>query len=107
VGRNTAKCDTVKTANFETLNFYYLNAQSIKEKKRNDFTAFLETSKDDVICVTETWFVQDELPNGVLSDKKYVVHRKDRPGHAGGVALFAKQELKTSAVTLNTYSILI
>ena len=92
-----------KKLNFETLRYYYCNAHSFWNK-RNEYQRLLATLEFDVICLTETW-LNSEKTNGTFCPKEYRVFRKDRNSNGGGVALFAKRELQTSAVSLdNRYS---
>lgn len=41
----------------------------------------------DVICLTETWLF-DDIPDSAVSLRDFVLLRKDRPSHAGGLAAY-------------------
>ena len=82
------------------MKYYYVNANSIWIK-RTQYLTLLSQCQYDVISVCETK-LDAVKPNGVICDKNYVLHRKDRDSRGGGVALFVKRELKTSVVTIDS-----
>ena len=51
----------------------------------------------DVVCVTETWLT-DTIPDSALSMKNYVLFRRDRPTHAGGIAAYINCDIPCQIV---------
>lgn len=72
--------------------FCHINAQSLKPKI-DEFRLIFESSNMDVICVSETW-LNESIPNGLISLHGYKVFRSDRlVGGGGGVAIYVKDNI--------------
>ena len=69
----------------------FLNARSIVNK-REDLQALLESEQLDVLAVAET-FLDDDILDSELVDNSYVVFRRDRNRHGGGVMLLLRNNL--------------
>jgi len=50
---------------------------------------------NDVICVSETWFLHDFSDLSIACDD-YVVYRADPFSHAGGVAIYVNKKLNST-----------
>ena len=75
------------------------NARSLRNKLDN-LQLLLTAAEYDVIFVTETW-LREDIPDALLvQGSNYSVHRCDRIGLGGGVAVFIKSSLKAVPVTL-------
>ena len=72
----------------------YLNARSIVPK-RFDLSAYVLTGDFDVVAVTEI-FLDDSIHDSHIVPPGYVVFRKDRNRHGGGVLLLIRESLNTS-----------
>ena len=69
----------------------HINAQSLI-KKIDEFRYIFEGSDIDVVCVSETWFY-NELPDSFVSINGYKIIRADRHTHAGGVAIYIRNNI--------------
>ena len=71
-----------------------LNARSVVPK-RFDLSAYVLTGDFDVVAVTET-FLDDSIHDSHIVPPGYVVFRKDRNRHGGGVLLLIRESLNAS-----------
>ena len=55
----------------------------------------------DVVCVTETWLA-DTIPDSAVSMKNYVLFRRDRPTHFGGIAAYINCDIPCLIVSTPT-----
>ena len=55
----------------------------------------------DVVCVTETWLT-DTIPHSAVSMKNYVLFRRDRPTHPGGIAAYINCDIPCQIVSTPT-----
>lgn len=55
----------------------------------------------DVVCVTETWLT-DTIPDSAVSMNNYVLFRRDRPNHAGGIAAYINCDIPSQIVSTPT-----
>jgi len=62
-------------------------------KKIYEFRYMFVNSEIDVICVSETWFVQS-LCDVLISCDGYNVYRSDRVSHGGWVPIYVKKKFK-------------
>lgn len=73
------------------LKIAHLNAQSLNNKL-DEFKYIFVTSGVDVICVSETWF--DSLVNdAIFNIPGFKLFRADRESHAGGVAIYVRNNI--------------
>jgi len=63
------------------LKIVHLNAQSLL-KKIDELRFLFTQSNVDLICVSETWFVNDLCDLSIICEG-FNVYRSDRTGHAG------------------------
>lgn len=70
----------------------HINAQSLT-KKIDEFCYLFEDSAVDAICVSETWF-DKKINEKIVELNGYHIFRSDRVGHAGGVAIYIKNNIK-------------
>jgi len=82
------------------LKICHINAQSLP-KKIEEFRYMFVNSEIDVICVSETWFVQS-LCDVLISCDGYNVYRSDRVSHGGGVAIYVNKKLKAKIICQHT-----
>lgn len=78
------------------LKISHINAQSLY-KKIDEFRYIFQNSKIDIICVSETWF-RPEICDNVYNLQDYKLYRADRPSHAGGVAIYVKNNIKCNVI---------
>lgn len=55
----------------------------------------------DEVCVTETWLT-DTIPDSAVSMNNYVLFRRDRPTHAGGIAAYINCDISCQIVSTPT-----
>ena len=70
------------------LQILYFNSRSILPKM-DELLALVEADNPDLICVTETWLNAD-CTNAEIAVPGYVVCRRDRDRHGGGVMLYIR-----------------
>lgn len=76
------------------INICHLNAQSLNNKI-DEFRFIFENSSMDIICVSETW-LKETTPDCLINLRGYQIFRADRKSHAGGVAIYVKDNIKCS-----------
>ena len=67
------------------------NARSL-EKKFDELTAQLLSTRMDIAVITESWF-NDRIDDSVLTIPGYVLQRRDRPTRGGGVCTFVSSSI--------------
>lgn len=77
----------------------HFNAQSLG-RKVDEFRHIFVNSEVDVICVSETWFRSD-VCDSVYALDGYRLYRKDRTSHAGGVAIYMRNTIKSTRLTIS------
>lgn len=92
-------------------NIVHLIARSLNSVKIHFIRHVFECSSVDVVCVSETWFLND-VSDVCYSLKNYNVARNDRVGkRGGGVAIYCKTSLTPRfylsqvGMALNTFSL--
>ena len=55
------------------------------------------TSKFNVFCITETW-LSDYISDGEILPSDFVLYRKDRPSHGGGVLIAVNDSMHSSII---------
>ena len=70
----------------------HLNIRSIVNKI-TELENIIKTNSFDIFCITESW-LNDYVSDNDVNIDGYVLLRRDRPAHAGGVCLFVKSHLK-------------
>lgn len=85
------------------LRICHINAQSLNNKT-DEFRLTFENSEIDIICVSETW-LKKEIPDSRICLEGYKTFRADRQTHAGGVAIFVKNNIncRTVCTTLTDF----
>ena len=71
-----------------------LNSRSILPK-RNDLFAYLSSHKVDILAIVET-FLDSTILDAEVCLPSYVVFRRDRTRHGGGVLLMVREDLQVS-----------
>ncbi len=77
----------------------YFNATSLKNKIP-EFQVLLQSNKYGVICVSETW-LNDTIPNSLLTENLYSCVRKDRVNRVGGVCFCVRTDLRYTCVSFD------
>ena len=67
------------------------NACSIT-KKIDELDCVINVNNVDLVCVTETW-LSDETPDSTVAVRDFILLRKDRESHAGGVAAHVRSTI--------------
>lgn len=80
------------------LGFIHLNVRSLVPKM-DMIKIWANTTKTDIIIVSETW-LKKSVPDKLILIEGYKVYRSDRIGKGGGVAIYIKSKF-TSSVTLS------
>ena len=70
------------------LHFLHINARSLLPKL-SDARLLVRRTKAAVLAVTEIW-LDDSVTNAEIEIDGYIVHRRDRNRHGGGVCLFIR-----------------
>lgn len=78
------------------LSLCHFNAQSLRNRI-DELRYICEGSNVDLVCISETWFDKDTSSN-VFKMHGYKLFRADRASHAGGVAVYIKQNLKCKVI---------
>lgn len=77
---------------------YYQNVRSIPA--RTDLRSRINYSQYKVLCFTETWLTKyhdDEC----YFPQKFIIYRRDRKTHGGGVVILVHEEFKSTQIELN------
>lgn len=86
--------------NFEKLiKCCLINARSLCNKI-SDFKLFATAQQYSVLCVTETW-LNEEIPDALISGTTYKIYRADRNGRGGGVAVLIKNNIQHTHLELH------
>ncbi|XP_059217675.1 uncharacterized protein LOC131994805 [Stomoxys calcitrans] len=101
----SSKCNThamirVLSSATSGLKVVHINAQSLN-KKIDEFRYIFQNSCVDIICVSETWFRNDILSQA-FNIPGYRLYRADREGHAGGVAIYVINHMKSRVIDKST-----
>ena len=64
----------------------------------DEFRYIFENSDIEVICVSETWFCP-EMFDSIFKLNGYQLFRNDREAHAGGVAIYVKENMSCRILT--------
>jgi hypothetical protein len=74
----------------DKLSCFYTNATSLNKSKLQELTLIAQTELIHIIFITETWFnnYSSTIING------YTLVRKDRDEHAGGVAIYIREDIE-------------
>lgn len=97
--RFRGSCKTVVnilSKTYEGIKFCHINAQSLL-KKMDEFLSIFETSKIDIICISESWFLPS-TQDSLVSIPGFKLFRADRDSHAGGVAIYVRLGIPTRIV---------
>ena len=86
VGDNLFEC-----FNRKGLHFIHINARSLFHKI-SELKILAQKSHAAVICVTESW-LNDSYPDASVSIDGYILLRKDRKSHGGGVCAYIRDDL--------------
>ena len=81
----------VEKKGYDLPSFYLANARSL-EKKFDELTAQLLSTRMDIAVITESWF-NDRIDDSVLTIPGYVLQRRDRPTRGGGVCTFVSSSI--------------
>ena len=73
------------------LHFLHINARSLLPKL-SVACLLVRRTKAAVLAVTETW-LDDSVTNAEIEIDGYIVHRRDRNRHGGGVCLFTMSDI--------------
>ena len=85
------------------LNLLYLNARSILPKL-DELRALCVDNSYDIICIVESW-LSDVVANTELNIPGFIIFRKDRNRHGGGIIAFVKNTLPCSILPFVTPSL--
>lgn len=81
-----------------------MNGQSMcarKMTKLNELRNIAMVSRVDVMCVCESW-LNESVPNDVISIENYIILRNDRVGRlGGGVLVYLKKDLKFKIIEMS------
>ena len=89
----------------ESLNIFQWNCRSIRENmaRRAQLLLLAYTHKPHILCVSETWLLQDMPTPDVRGYKE--VARKDRPNRddrvGGGLLILARDDIKAEEIDIN------
>ena len=78
-----------------TLKIMYFNARSLLPKL-DELMVLAEDSNPDVIYITETW-LSGEISDNELSIVGYLLYRRDRDRHGGGVLLYVRESIQVKS----------
>lgn len=81
----------VEKKGYDLPSFYLANARSL-EKKFDELTAQLLSTRMDIAVITESWF-NDRIDDSVLTIPGYVLQRRDRPTRRGGACTFVSSSI--------------
>ena len=84
--------DNNNNNNSVTLKIMYFNARSLLPKL-DELMVLADDSNPDVICITETW-LSGEISDNELSIVGYLLYRRDRDRHGGGVLLYVRESIQ-------------
>ena len=84
------------------LKICHLNAQSLKPKL-DEFRYFFEGSNVDIVCISETWFDENNK-DFVYGVNGYNLFKCDRKSYAGGVAMYIKSGIEAKVIFKNQES---
>ena len=85
-------CDPPTTGGTKYFSCVCLNARSILPK-RFDLFAYICCHQIDILAVTET-FLDSSISDAEICPSNYVVFRRDRSRHGGGVLIIVRDDLK-------------
>ena len=99
---NSNSCDTILKIlcnQRQGLNICHINAQSL-HKKVDELRHLCETSNIHIVCIFETWF-RKEICDDLYSMRGFKLLRSDRNSHAGGVAIYIRNNIKCKLICHN------
>ncbi len=85
------------------LNIGHINCRSLisagtvhstQATKLDEICATMKDASFDIVCLSETW-LDNRIPDSDIEIEEYVLYRRDRNRHGGGVAIYASQSLVT------------
>ena len=85
-----ASCD-YKVFNKRGLHFIHINTRSLIPKL-DEIRIIAHKTRAACICLTETW-LDDSVPDAEVHIDKYLIQRRDRNRHGGGVLIYIRSDL--------------
>ena len=67
------------------------NVRSLRNKM-DELQAVVDVNNPDIVCITESWLKPD-IPDSTVRLSKYILFRRDRPTHAGGVCTYVNSDI--------------
>ena len=95
---------TKQTNNAETnISLASINVRSLRKRLQN-VKQYCYEQDTDIVAFTETWLSSDDKYEALeLCSQKATIHRYDRNGLGGGVAIMCKNELDSKPVASRSY----
>ena len=67
------------------------NIRSLRNKM-DELQTVVDVNNPDIVCITESWLKPD-IPDSTVRLPKYILFRRDRPTHAGGVCAYVNSDI--------------
>ena len=73
------------------------NVRSLRNKM-DELQAVVDVNNPDIVCITESWLKPD-IPDSTVRLSKYILFRRDRPTHAGGVCAYVNSDIPSLRIS--------